>query len=77
MVGIVLSPVKLSKSEINYLRDSLNNISSYYTTNPEKERASQIISTNLQSPSKCYNVEVFETHKTKRVGESMLSAISA
>lgn len=77
MVEIVLSPVKLSRNEVDYLRDALNNISNYFTTNPEKERASQIISTYLQAPSKCFNVEVFEAQETKRVGESMLSAISA
>ena len=77
MVEIVLSPVKLSRKEVDYLRDALNNISNYFTTNPEKERASQIISTYLQAPSKCFNVEVFEAQETKRVGESMLSAISA
>ena len=77
MVEIVLSPVNLSRKEVDYLRDALNNISNYFTTNPEKERASQIISTYLQAPSKCFNVEVFEAQETKRVGESMLSAISA
>lgn len=77
MVEVVLSPVKLSRHEIDYLREVFNNISSYYFTNFEKENASQIISAYLHAPSKCFNVEVFEAQESKRIGESMLSAISA
>lgn len=77
MVEVLLSPVKLSKLEIDYLRDVFNNISLYYSTTFEKENASQIISAYLHAPSKCFNVEVFEAQESKRIGESMLSAISA
>lgn len=77
MVEIVLSPVKLSRGEIDYLRDVLNNLNTYFSTNQEKDRAGQAISTYLQAPSKCYNVEIFEAQETKKVGKSMLSAISS
>lgn len=77
MVEVVISPVKLSRHEIDYLRDVFNNISSYYSTNFEKENASKIISAYLHSPSKCFSVEVFEAQVSKRIGENMLSAISA
>jgi len=77
MVEIVLSPVKLTRHEIDFLRDVFNNISNYYFTNFEKENASQIITAYLHSPSKCFNVEVFEAQESKRIGENMLSAISA
>jgi len=77
MVEIVLSPVKLTRHEIDFLREVFNNISSYYFTNFEKENASKIITAYLHSPSKCFNVEVFEAQESKRIGENMLSAISA
>jgi len=77
MVEIVLSPVKLARHEIDYLRDLLNNINSYNFTDSEKEKARQTISAYLNAPSKCFNVEVFEAQQSKRIGENLLSAISA
>lgn len=77
MVEIVLSPVKLTRQEIDFLRDVFSNISNYYFTNFEKENAAKIITAYLHSPSKCFNVEVFEAQESRRIGENMLSAISA
>jgi hypothetical protein len=77
MVEIVLSPVKLSRKEIDHLRELLNNINSYYFTGLEKENASQTISAYLQAPSKCFNIEVFGAQESRSIGKNLLSAISA
>lgn len=77
MVEIVLSPVKLTRLEIDYLRDLLNNINSFNFTDIEKEKARQTISAYLNAPSKCFNVEVFEAQQTQRIGENLFSAISS
>jgi len=77
MVELVLSPVKLSRLEIDHLRELSANINSYSLTDSEKEKASQTISAYLKAPSKCFNVEVFEAQESHKVGENLLSAISS
>ncbi len=77
MVEIVLSPVKLARQEIDYLRDLLNSINSYNITDIEKEKACQTILAYLKTPSKCFNVEVFEAQESKCIGKNLLSAISS
>jgi CheY-like chemotaxis protein len=77
MVEIVLSPVKLARHEIDYLRELLNSITSYRFTDIEKENACETINAYLKTPSKCFNVEVFEAQESRSIGKNLLSAISA
>jgi len=77
MVEIVMSPVQLEKHETDYLRELLSRINSYNFTDIEKAKASQIINEYLKTPSKCFNVEVFEAQESKSIGKNLLSAISA
>ena len=76
MVEIVLSPTKLEQHEIDYLKEILDSINSYQITDLEKSKAIQTILAYIQSPSKCFNVEVFEAQESKYIGKNLLSAIS-
>jgi len=76
MVEVVLSPVKLTRHEIDHLRELSDNINLYHLNDIEKEKVFQTISSYLQAPSKCFNVEIFETQELKRIGENLVSAIS-
>lgn len=77
MVEIVLSPVKLSRHEINYLKDMIKNINSNNFSDKEKEKAFQTMQVYLNTPSKCFKVEIFEAQESKRIGKNFLSAISS
>jgi len=76
MVELVISPVRLTHHEIDYLRDILLNINSYNFTEQEKEKVGRTISGYLNAPSKCFKLEVFQAQQSKRIGENLLSAIS-
>ncbi len=76
MVEIVVSPVKLKREEIDWLRDLEEDIRLYNLTDIEKEKVTQSITAYLNAPSKCFKVEVFAAQKSKRIGENLLSAIT-
>lgn len=76
MVELLISPVRLTRHEIDYLREIFTNINSFRLTEPEKEKVCSTISGYLNAPSKCFKLEVFQAQQTKRIGENLLSAIS-
>lgn len=77
MVEIVVSPVKLKREEIDWLRDLVDDIKSYDLTDIEKGKVCQSVSAYLNAPSKCIKIEVFAAQQSKRIGKNLLSAITA
>ncbi len=77
MVELVLKPVKLTRLEIDHLKELINTINLYYFTGTDKENAYQTLSSYLQSPSKCFFLEVYGAQESKSIGKNLISAISS
>jgi len=77
MIELVISPVRLSRKDVDYLRDVFTNIDAYRLTEPEKEKVCNNISGYLKAPSKCFKLEVFQAQQSRRIGENLLSAVSS
>ncbi len=77
MIEIVLVPLQLGNDEVRYIKGlNINSLNFHHYAENEKEKVSQTVAAYLNTPTKCFNVEVFESQESNNIGENLLSAIS-